>query len=156
MMSVEGYSLDKQTHSSNNRTVTCVAALEPAEAWRPTHSARRAGRRQPDARAVWQVGGRQHQNEALDGGDLCAFNRQREAVVKVEVTSFLPFSPPPLSFSQWQRWHGVAWSRQRMPRGCPVFLFEAACYFFASSIPHPKNLHVLSIFQNSHWFLTYF
>lgn len=82
--------------------MACVAALEPVEAWRPTDSARRPGRRQPDAGAVRQVGGRQHQNEALDGGDLCAFNRQREAVVKVEVTSFLPFSPPP-SFSQWQR-----------------------------------------------------
>ncbi|XP_029281638.1 protein-L-isoaspartate(D-aspartate) O-methyltransferase-like [Cottoperca gobio] len=48
---------------------------------------------EPDAGAIRQAGGRQHQNEALDGGDLCAFNRQRQAVVQVEVTSFSPSYP---------------------------------------------------------------
>lgn len=58
-----------------------------AEARRQADSARGAGRREPDAGAVRQAGGRQHQDEAPDGGDLRAFNRQREAVVQVEVTS---------------------------------------------------------------------
>lgn len=101
--------------------VTCgnllsVPAFGWVEARRPADFACRPGRGEPDATSVWQNGRWHHQNEALDGGDLCAFNRQREAVVKVEVTSFFPFSPP-LSFSQWQRWNGVAWSRQRIPRG---------------------------------------
>lgn len=81
-----------------------LSALGPAEARRPADPARGPGRGEPDAGAVRQDGGRQHQNEALDGGDLCAFNRQRQAVVQVEVTSFsLSSSSPPLSFSQWQR-----------------------------------------------------
>ncbi|TMS12404.1 Protein-L-isoaspartate(D-aspartate) O-methyltransferase [Larimichthys crocea] len=45
-----------------------LIASGSVEARRPPDSARRPGRRQPDARAVRQNGGRQHQNEALDGG----------------------------------------------------------------------------------------
>ncbi|KAM8831877.1 protein-L-isoaspartate(D-aspartate) O-methyltransferase isoform 3-T4 [Spinachia spinachia] len=70
----------------------------PVEARRPADSARRPGGGEPDAGAVRQVGGRQHQNEAADGSDLCAFNGQRQAVVQVEVTSppppRLPLPPP--------------------------------------------------------------
>ena len=68
-----------------------------AEARWPAHPARGPSRRQPDAGAVRQDGGRQHQNEAPNGGDLRAFNRQRQAVVQVEVTSYSslpPFFPP--------------------------------------------------------------
>ena len=72
-------------------------AAGPAEAGRPSHLAGWPCRRQPDAGAVRQNGGRQHHHETLDGGDLCAFNRQREAVVQVEVTSFSLSSLPPLS-----------------------------------------------------------
>lgn len=71
-----------------------LLASGPAEARRPADSAGGPSGGKPDAGAVRQDGGRQHQNEALDGGDLCAFNRQRQAVVQVEVTSFFPSSPP--------------------------------------------------------------
>lgn len=64
-----------------------LPAPGPAEARRQADSACGAGWREPDAGAVRQAGGRQHQDEAPDGGDLRAFNRQREAVVQVEVTS---------------------------------------------------------------------
>ncbi|XP_054618103.1 protein-L-isoaspartate(D-aspartate) O-methyltransferase isoform X1 [Dunckerocampus dactyliophorus] len=78
----------------------------PVEARRSSHSAGGPGGRQPDVGAIRQAGGRQHQNEALDGGDICAFNGQRQAVVQVEVTSFYfpPLLPPTLlSFSQRKR-----------------------------------------------------
>lgn len=72
-----------------------LPAPGPAEARRQADSACGAGWREPDAGAVRQAGGRQHQDEAPDGGDLRAFNRQREAVVQVEVTSYSlsPLSP---------------------------------------------------------------
>lgn len=67
----------------------CVAVVGPAEARRASDPACRPRRREPDAGAVRQAGGWQYQNEATDGRDLRAFNRQRQAVVKVEVTSVL-------------------------------------------------------------------
>lgn len=80
----------------------------PAEARRASHPASRPSWREPDVGAARQAGGRQHQNEAPHGGDLRAFNRQRQAVVQVEVTS-CPSLPPP-SFPQGTGemvWSGV-------------------------------------------------
>lgn len=43
---------------------------------------------------------------------------------------WLPSPPPPsLSFSQWQRWNGVAWSRQWITRGCILLLVDIFCFF---------------------------
>lgn len=70
----------------------------PAETRWAANPSRRTGRRKPDAGAARQAGGRQHQNETPHGGDLRAFNRQRQAVVKVEVTSCRSLLP--LSFTQ--------------------------------------------------------
>lgn len=84
-----------------------LSASGPVEAWWPADSARRPGGRKPDAGAVRQNGGRQHQNEALDGGDLCAFNRQRQAVVQVEVTSFSPSSLSLLLTVAKVKWCGL-------------------------------------------------
>lgn len=43
---------------------------------------------------------------------------------------WLPSSlPPSLSFSQWQRWNGVAWSRQWITRGCILLLVDIFCFF---------------------------
>lgn len=83
-------------------TLSC-SAPGPAEAGRATHPARGPGGGEPDAGAVRQAGGRKHQDEASDGGDLRAFNGQRQAVVQVEVTSFSSLLLPSLSFTQWQR-----------------------------------------------------
>lgn len=85
-----------------NRFPASLPASGAAKARRAAHPARWPRRGEPDAGAVRQAGGRQHQDEALDGGDLCAFNRQREAVVQVEVNSFFPPSLPP-SLSSLQR-----------------------------------------------------
>lgn len=77
--------------------VVCVCvAVGPVEAWWASDSAGGACRRKPDVGTARQVGGWQHQNEAPHGGDLRAFNRQRQAVVQVEVTScpFFPLSLP--------------------------------------------------------------
>lgn len=121
-----------------------LSAPGAAEARRSPHSPCGSGGRKPDAGAVRQAGGRQHQDEALDGGDLCAFNRQRKAMVQVEVTSFSLLSLP-LSFSQWKRWNVVSQSRpgiQKKPRifllhtittGCtfpPSFFFLTPCALF--------------------------
>lgn len=100
----------------------CVVVAGPAEARWASDSAGRASRREPDAGAVWQIGGWQYQNEATDGRDLRAFNRQRQAVVKVEVTS-CPLSP--LS------------SRAQVKRCGPeqTEAAFAACHLFCCSIP---------------------
>lgn len=71
-------------------------ALGSAETRWPPHPARGTCGWKPNAGAVRQAGGRKHQNEALDGSDICAFNRQREAVVQVEVTSYSSSPPLPL------------------------------------------------------------
>lgn len=82
-------------------------ASGPVEARRASDSARRPGGGEPDAGAVRQAGGRQHQNEALDGGDLCAFNRQRQAVVQVEVTSLSLSFPSLLLTVAKVKWCGL-------------------------------------------------
>lgn len=50
--------------------------------------------------------------------------------------------PPPLSFSQWQRWNGVAWSRQRITRGCILLLVGIFCFFHTTpkSCTFPSSL----------------
>lgn len=108
-----------------------LPASGSVEARRPADSARRPGGRKPDAGAVRQVGGRQHQNEALDGGDLCAFNRQRQAVVQVEVTSFSPLLPlsPSHSGKGETVWLGAG-------NGSQGAAFCCLMTFFASSIPY--------------------
>lgn len=99
-----------------------------AEARRAAHPARGPRRGQPDAGAVRQAGGRQHQDEALDGGDLCAFNRQREAVVQVEVNSFFAPSLSLLLAAAKVKWCGL----EQEP--APIWLLarRRCC---ASSIP---------------------
>lgn len=110
-----------------NRVLASLPAPGPAEARRAAHPARRPRRGEPDAGAVRQAGGRQHQNEALDGGDLCAFNRQREAVVQVEVNSFFPPSLPPLLTAAKVKWCGLEQEMaQRAAFGCLLTLF---CFF---------------------------
>lgn len=92
---------------THHTRLVSLPAPGPVEARRPADSARRPGGRKPDAGAVRQNGGRQHQNEGLDGGDLCAFNRQRQAVVQVEVTSFSPSSPSLLLTVAKVKWCGL-------------------------------------------------
>lgn len=117
-----------------------LPAPGPAEARRAAHPARRPRRGEPDAGAVRQAGGRQHQNEALDGGDLCAFNRQREAVVQVEVNSFFPSFLPlsPFSSKGEMVWLGAGNGSQ----GCIWLLADIVLL-----LPyHTNQLHVSSIF----------
>lgn len=109
------------------KTITYLVSLPaswPVEAWRPADSSRWPGGGKPDAGAVRQNGGRQHQNEALDGGDLCAFNRQRQAVVQVEVTSFSPSSPSLLLTVAKVKWCGLEQAMDH--KG----LHFAACWHF--------------------------
>lgn len=105
-----------------------LPAPGPAEAWREADPARRPCWGEPDAGAVRQAGGRQHQNEALDGGDLCAFNRQRKAVVQVEVNSFFPPSLSLLLTAAKVKWCG--WEQERghtgLHCGC---LLTLSCFF---------------------------
>lgn len=104
-----------------------LPAPGPAEARRAAHPARGSRRGEPDAGTVRQAGGRQHQNEALDGGDLCAFNRQREAVVQVEVNSFFPPSLSLLTVAK-VKWCGLEqpMADNRAAFGCLLTLF---CFF---------------------------
>lgn len=108
--------------------VLSFPAFGPVEARRPADFACRPGGGEPDATAVWQNGRWQHQNEALDGGDLCAFNRQREAVVKVEVTSFFPFSPlsPSHSGKGEMVWPGAGNGSQE---AAFLLLVDIFCFF---------------------------
>lgn len=118
-----------------------LPAPGPAEARGQAHPARRPRRGEPDAGAVRQAGGRQHQNEALDGGDLCAFNRQRKAVVQVEVNSFFP-PPPPLSphSSTGERvWLGAANGPRTAAFGCSLPLF---CFFHTIRTSIPFKLRI--------------
>lgn len=121
----------------------CPTAPGPAEARRPAHPACRPGGRKPNAGAVRQNGRRQHQNEALDGGDLCAFNRQRKAVVQVEVTSFSPSSPSLLLTVAKVKWCGLEQATDHKGLHC------AACWIFLLLPYHTKELHV-----SFHLFLT--
>lgn len=104
-----------------------------AETRRPAHPARGPCGRQPNAGAVRQAGGRKHQNEAADGSDLCAFNRQREAVVQVEVTSYSSSPSLPLLPTGGTGEMVGSGADNRSQQG-PAF---AACLssFFASPIP---------------------
>lgn len=115
-------------------------ASGPAEAWWAADFARRPRGRKPDAGAVRQDGGRQHQNETLDGGDLCAFNRQRQAVVQVEVTSFSPSSPSLLLTVAKVKWCGMEQAMDH--KG----LHFAACWHLLLLPYHTNQLHVSYIF----------
>lgn len=109
----------------------CVVSVVvgPAEARWASDPASGACRREPNAGATRQDGGRQHQNEAPNGGDLRAFNRQRQAVVQVEVTS-CPFSPLSPSPRAQVKWCGPEQTR----------LHFAACRLFFAS-PYHDDLH---------------
>lgn len=123
-----------------NRSPASLPAPGPAEARRQAHPARRPRRGEPDAGAVRQAGGRQHQNEALDGGDLCAFNRQRKAVVQVEVNSFSPPSLSLLPTAAQVKWCG--WEQHTDHRGLHLAVAD-----FVLLLPyHTHQLHVPSIF----------
>lgn len=104
----------------------CVVSVVvgPAEAGWASDPASGACRREPNAGAARQDGGRQHQNEAPNGGDLRAFNRQRQAVVQVEVTS-CPFSPLSLPQGTGE----MVWS------GADEAAFCCLSSFFCFSIP---------------------
>lgn len=115
----------------------------PVETRWPAHPARRPSGGEPDARAVRQNGGWQHQNETLDGGDLCAFNRQRKAVVQVEVTSFSPFLPSLLLTVAKVKWFGLEQAMDHKR------LHFAACWHLLLLPYHTKKLHVSFIFFNS-------
>lgn len=108
--------------------VVVSVAVGPAETGWASDPASGACRREPDAGAARQDGGRQHQNEAPNGGDLRAFNRQRQAVVQVEVTSCLFF---PLSLPQGTG--EMVWS------GADEAAIAACRHFFAS--PYHIDLH---------------
>lgn len=120
-----------------------LPASGPAEAWWTADFARWPSGRKPDAGAVRQVGGRKHQNEALDGGDLCAFNRQRQAVVQVEVTSFSPSSPFLLLTVAKVKWCGMEQAMERKE------LHFAACWHLLLLPYHTSPLHVSYIFFNT-------
>lgn len=114
--------------------IDSLLASGPVEARGAADSSCWPGGRKSNAGAVRQNGGRQHQNEALDGGDLCAFNRQRQAVVQVEVTSFSPSSPSLLLTVAKVKWCGL---EQAMDH--KGLHFAACLTFFASSIPYHTN-----------------
>lgn len=119
------------------------SALGPVEARRSADPPRRPRGRKPDAGAVRQDGGRQHQNEALDGGDLCAFNRQRQAVVQVEVTSFSPSSPSLLLTVAKVKWCGLEQAKEH--KG---LRFAACWHYVASSIPYQPAARFLFLFKS--------
>lgn len=108
------------------------SAFGPVEARRASDSPGWPGRRQPDAGAIRQDGGRQHQDEALDGGDLCAFNRQRQAVVQVEVTSFSPSSLSLLLTVAKVKWCGLEQAMEHKR------LHFAACWHYLL-LPYHAN-----------------
>ena len=54
-----------------------------------------------------QAGGWKHPNEALDGGDLCAFNRQRQAVVQGWTLKRKTVRFPPFQFEPGEDLDGV-------------------------------------------------
>lgn len=80
----------------------CVPAYRSVKTWRKIDITSWSCRGKPDAWTVRQTRRWQCQNEASDGSDICAFNRQREAVVQVEVIFCSTYF-----FHTHTRWKGV-------------------------------------------------